>query len=391
MATITVETITVDELRALRMRALGLAAHAPATPEPAGATAADRVRAVAAVGERFLAMQGQDLGAARWALGVRVPGATLADVDAAFDEGLLIRSWPMRGTLHVVSPRDIGWIQALTTPRVTGTSAVRRREQLGLDLSVIERARETAVGHLEGGRRATRDELLAAFAAAGIALSPGWGYHIVWHLAQTGTLCLGPMSGRDQALVLVDEWAPDQNGLEREDALAELAVRYFAAHGPATVKDLAWWAGLPLRDVRAGIARAGDALAAVTVDDLGEHWLPADLLGSIEAADGEPLAGVWALPGFDEHLLGYADRIAVLDPRYAARVVPGRNGVFRPTIVADGRAVGTWSRTITTGATPRVEVEAEPFGRLSRAEKRGFEAATRRYGDFLGLERRTRP
>lgn len=387
MATITVETITVDQLRGLRMRALGLAA----VPAPAGPADADRFRAVAVVGERFFAMQGQDLGAARWALGARVPGATLADVDAAFDEGLLIRSWPMRGTLHVVSPRDIGWIQALTTPRVTGAGAVRRREQLGLDLSVIERAREIAVGHLEGGGRASRDELLAAFTAAGIALAPGWGYHIVWHLAQTGTLCLGPIGGREQALVLVDEWVPGQRRLEREEALVELAVRYFATHGPATVKDLAWWAGLPLRDVRAGVAGAGDALAAVVVDDLGEHWLPADLLDSIEAADGEPLEGVWALPGFDEHLLGYADRGAVLDPRHAARVVPGRNGVFRPTIVSDGRVVGTWSRTITAGATPRVEVGAEPFGRLSRAERRGFEVATRRYGDYLGLERRMRP
>jgi hypothetical protein len=149
---------------------------------------------------------------------------------------------------------------------------------------------------------------------------------------------LGPTDGADQEYVLLEEWVPSPRRLDREQALAELVLRYVAGHGPASVQDLARWADLPLRDVRAGVADAGDAL----LERDGLLMAP-DLPDRLASCRAEA-AGVHLLPGFDELVLGYADKTAVLEPEHADRICPGNNGVFRPTVVAGGRVVGTWGR-----------------------------------------------
>jgi Winged helix DNA-binding domain len=156
--------------------------------------------------------------------------------------------------------------------------------------------------------------------------------------------------------VLTDEWIPKPRRLDREEALAELALRFFRGHGPATVPDLARWSGLTITDARAGLAAVRDQLATLDVDGT-EHLLDPATPELLDAVRAEA-RGLFLLPGFDEFVLGYGDRSAVLDPAFADRIVPGGNGMFRPTVVRDGRIAGTWRR-IGTGAKRRIA--AEPF------------------------------
>ena len=328
----------------------------------------------------MLAIQGQDLPGAKWSVGLRAPGSTLADVDAAFDSGQIIRSWPMRGTLHVVAAQDIGWMLDITAER-TLRSLTTRHRQLDIDDTVIGRADEIASGLLEGGRSATRTDMMSAFDRAGIATDGQRGYHLLGALHQHRRLCLGPTVGNEQSFVLLPEWVPDLRVLEREEALAEFVRRYLLSHGPATIRDFAWWTKLPLGDARIGLALARDALEELVVDGVS-YWMAPGL------GDRVPARSVRALPGFDEFLLGYTDRSASLAAEHFQAIVPGGNGVFQPTIVVDGRVLGTWRRTRSTGG---VTVTPLPFAPLSRRDRGGFESAILDYGTFLGAEATVTP
>jgi len=321
----------------------------------------------------MLAIQGQDLPGAKWSIGLRAPGSTLVDVDTAINSGQIIRSWPMRGTLHVVVAQDIGWMLGLTAERMLRSLTTRHR-QLDIDDTAIARAGEIASGALEGGRSATRTEMMKAFEEAGVATTGQRGYHLLGALHQQRRLCLGPTSGNEQAFVLLEEWVPDLRVLERDEALAEFVRRYFFSHGPATIRDFAWWTKLPLGDARIGLALARDSLEELVVDGVS-HWMAPGLAHRV------PARSVRALPGFDEYILGYTDRSASLTAAEFQAIVPGGNGVFQPTIVVDGRVLGTWRRTRGVGG---VTVTPVPFAPLSRRDRAGFETAIREYGTFLG-------
>jgi len=324
----------------------------------------------------MLAMQGQDLPGAKWSVGLRAPGSTLTDVDAALDRGEIIRSWPMRGTLHLVPGEDIGWMLGLTAAR-TLQSLTTRHRALGLDEPTVTSGREVVIGLLEGGRSATRGELMAAFEAAGISTTGQRGVHLLGLLHQTSDLCLGPMRGTDQEIVLLREWVPKPRILERDEALGEFVRRYFTSHGPATLRDFSWWTKLPLRDAAAGLAVARPDLEEIVVDDTS-YWMSAGLPDRSPSAKSPK---VHALPGFDEFLLGYTDRSAALAAEHAQAIVPGSNGMFKPTIVADGRVIGTWHRK---RAGAGWTVTPVPFGPYSARTSAGFLAAVTEYGRFLG-------
>ena len=299
----------------------------------------------------MLALQGQDLPGVKWSIGLRQAGGTEAHVDAAFAAGEIVRSWPMRGTLHVVAGEDLGWMLGLTA-HAAMASLAGRRAALGLDADDGERARIAAEEALAGRQVLTRDAMLAAIEASGVSTAGQRGYHLLWYLAQTGTLVLGPMDGRQQTYALLADWVASPRTLDRDESLGELALRYFRSHGPAIDADLARWAGLPLRDVRRGIAVCGTALATLEVDGTSYHLDP-ELEPAEPARSAERPARrqprIHLLPGFDEYVLGYKDRSTILAPEHSQAIVPGGNGVFRPTIVADGEIVGTWSRSVRGG------------------------------------------
>jgi hypothetical protein len=333
---------------------------------PGWATPTDAVRWMTAT-------QAQDFASAVLAVALRTKSRSLGQVHDALDGGSVIRSWPMRGTLHFVAAEDLSWMLALTSQRSLATSA-KYREQLGLELSTVERAREVAIETLAGGGRTSRADLLASWEKAGLPTVKEHGYRLIWHLAQTGTLCLGPTGlgptdRGEQHFVLFDEWITTSRRLDHDEALGEWALRYFRSHGPATVKDFTWWTQLKAADVKAAVAIAAPQLERIVVDDVTYYLDPQTL--ALFPARRRKARDVFLLPGFDEYLLGYQTRTAVLAPEFAANIVPGGNGVFLPTIISDGGVVGTWKR-VGTGAKRTLAATAfTDFGeRVSEAVER---------------------
>lgn len=299
--------------------------------------------------------QAQDLPGALTSIALRTAGRSRAAVHAAFDAGEIVRSWPMRGTLHVVAAEDLGWMLPLGTPRSLAAAA-KRRVQLGISDADLERAHELALATVP----ATRTELMTAWAE--LAPEKGRGYHMLARLAETGVLCFGPTrpgersdgrgrgersDGQDAdgepVIVAVDDWIRAPRVLERSEALGEWALRFFRGHGPASVADFSRWTSMPAADVKAGVAIAREHLARIDVGGVEHLMDPA--VPDVLAAHRRTATAARLLPGFDEFVLGYADRSAVIDPAHFGRVLPGNNGVFKATLVVGGRIVATW-RTV---------------------------------------------
>ncbi|MFD1717816.1 winged helix DNA-binding domain-containing protein [Georgenia deserti] len=349
--------MTTAELGLLRLVAQRVAG--PGLPRPA-----DVVR-------HLTAMQAQAFPAAVEAVTVRTADRDPDAVVGALNSGEIVRSWPMRGTLHLVPAEDLGWMLDITGQRQTASSA-RRRAELGVDATVIERASTVATDALSGGLALSRDELVTLWREAGL-IGPGQaGAHLLSYLAQRGQLVLGPVRDRRQRIVLTEEWITAPRRLVREEALGEWARRYFRSHGPATVRDFAWWTKLTLADARIGLDLARPELDRLEVDGTTYHLDPEvpERLAGLRRAARRPLL----LPAFDEIILGYQDRSAVLTREEERLVVPGGNGVFRPIIASGGRVVGTWRRE---GA--RRDITIEPFTTLRPAAQRAALGLIRQY------------
>jgi hypothetical protein len=377
--------LTGADALALRMASLLLA------PRPAGyaSNAGDASNAgepapsgVAGVVTWFGAMQAQDAGSAAWSFGVRLPALSAVELDAALERGEAIRTWPMRGTIHYVPPRDAHWMLDLMGARLLA-GAAKRRAILGLSDEAAEAGVEVLGTALAGGKRLTRAQCLDALRDAGLDFSGQLGYHIIWYASQRGVTCFAPSPAGEQVFMLLDECVPEPNRPDRDEALATIATRYFRSHGPTTRQDFAGWTGLAMADCRRGIAAAGDALAPVTVDGAQMYADPALIeTAPVGARRGRRGRVALALPGFDEYMLGFKDRTLMVDAEHMAAIIPGRNGVFQPTVVLDGRVVGTWRRKLKRAA---VAVTVTPLSELSRADRDAVEAAFAPYGRYVGL------
>ena len=324
---------------------------------------------VAALG----AIQAQDYAGALWSIGLRLaePTSETAVVEAIAARQI-VRTWPMRGTLHFVAAEDVHWLLALLAPRNIAAMAGRHK-QLELDEAILARCGGIFEEALQGGQARTRAEMYALLEEKGVSAAGQRGYHILAWCAQKRILCFGPQGSNEQTFVLLAEWVPPTAApLPREVALGQIALRYFTGHGPATLLDFAGWTGLAMGEARAGLASVAEQLAQMVVDGQ-THWLAA---GAQEGGT----AAHYLLPGFDEYILGYKARGAVLAAEHSQAIVPGGNGVFRPTMIADGQVVGVWKRTVKRG---RVVVELAPFGAVGVD---GWRERVAEYGRFLGLE-----
>ncbi|WP_062210064.1 winged helix DNA-binding domain-containing protein [Demequina oxidasica] len=369
-------TLASNQVLAARMRALlldgiGKAADAATGPE----------RTVAGIVEWFGAMQAQDLASGLWSFGMRIPGATESDITDALERKEALRTWPMRGTVHFVPSRDAKWMVKLMGAKPLA-GAAKRREYLGITEDTVERAVDTLRDALAGGKRLTRAECIQALNEAGISSAGQAGYHLLWYVSQVGVTCIAPHVGKEQTFVLLDEFVPDPHTPERDEALGIVALRYVRSHGPVTVREMARWTGMGVRDCRTAVAAAGDAIVEVETED-------GPMLATPEALDAPcyTAKGFLTPPGFDEYMLGYGDRSAMLDPEGAQEVVPGNNGVFRATLVRGGRVVGTWKRTMRAKSCV---VEAAPLGTaegkgLTKQDRAKFEGAFAPYGTFVGM------
>ncbi len=322
-------------------------------------------------------MQGQDYGGAKWSMGLRLPGASTADIEKAIAAGSIVRTWPMRGTLHFVAAADAHWLLALTSPGNLA-SMTRRHRELHLDADTFAASSYLFADVLQGGEQLTRDELYALLQAAGVDAAGQRGYHLLWHAASSGLICGGTPQGKQQTFALLDDVLGKTKRFTPANpsaARAELAMRYFQSHGPATWKDYLWWSGLPAADAKAGFEAMQPTM--LSVECAGKvYWMMA------HKKDASPSPTAHALPGFDEYLLGYQDRSLVLDAEHAGKVCPGGNGMFMPTMVINNRVAGTWSRS--TGSKG-VSVSSKPFAAWPKAHQKQFDAAASRYAAFLGL------
>ncbi len=359
--------LTVSEALALRMRSLLLAGTSSTSPV--------RADSVATVVTWFGAMQAQDYASALWSLGTRLPAMTRTEVEGALERREAVRTWAMRGTIHLVPAADARWmVEDLGARALAG--AARRRAQLGLDEATTERALDVLGTALAGGSRLTRAEYFAALTEAGISVDGQRGYHLLRFASQRGVTCMAPNRGTEQTFVLLDDWVGGSNRPSRDEALATIATRYVRSHGPVPRSDLAGWTGLNSSDTAAAVAAAGDALTTVEVDGQSMLVTPDAL-----AESPPPLPDtVLTLPGYDEYLLGYKNRALMVDPAHAQAIVPGGNGVFQATIVRAGRVIGTWTRSSTTAGTV---ISVFPLEPLRSRERRRVETAFERYARFV--------
>jgi Winged helix DNA-binding domain len=383
-----VTTWTAAQVRTARARAQLL-----------GSSRADGVAAVLA---RVVAVQSQDVRPARLAVRARSAGLAAADVDTACATGAAVRTWLMRGTLHMVATADVRWLLRIFGARNAAGAAGRRR-RLGLSDDLCDRALAALPQVLAAGPR-TRAEVVAGLADAGVAID-GSGQapaHLLLLAASRGVVCRGPEAGRDEpTYVLLDEWVPadppaadvgpradriaaavadrpasgppaDLPAARPDDptdaGLGLLAARYVAGHGPVAPTDLAGWSGLPL-----GMARR--AFAAADLAEIPTELGPLSVApGRADPPDPGP-AAVHLLGHFDGYLLGYRDRALSVDPAHDRAVQTG-GGFVMPTVVVDGRAVATWR-------TAQQRVSVTPFATLSAAIAEGIDAEVADVARFL--------
>lgn len=319
------------------------------------------------------AVQSQDFAAAKWALALRVPGMTDAEIERDYNEGTFLRLHVMRPTWHFVVPEDIRWIVELTAPRVNAQNGYRYR-QLELDEPTLARGCEVVSNALRGGNYLTREELRAVLEQAGIA-ADGQRMAYILHRAELEALiCSGPRRGKQFTYALLDERAPNAKSLPRDEALAELTRRYFTSHGPAQAKDFVWWSGLTVADVKAGLEMAKAHLVEETID--GKTYWRGETTRDASVPESPH---VLLIPPFDEYTIAYKDHSAVLD---AALPEPPKMELYGGVTVIDGQVVGVWRRTFSGGA---VVFESKPYRPFSNAEQNAFAAAAQRYGAFLQM------
>jgi Winged helix DNA-binding domain len=344
-----------------RLHTQGIAHPASTTPE--------------AIVTHLGAIQAQDYPGALWSIGLRIAGATRADVEHAIANRTIIRTWPMRGTLHFVPAVDARWMLELMTPRIM-KGAAGRHKQLELDDAAFRRSRVLIAKTLKRNPVITRAAVFAVLEKGGVSTEGQRGIHILQQLCMERMLCFGPHAKNESTFVHFDEWIPTSRQLDRDDALRTIAERYFTSHGPATLRDFVWWTGLTVAAAKVGLHLAQSSLEQLTTEG-AELWMSNNRPAIDTTAPRAHL-----LPGFDEFMLGYKDRSAALPPKYAWRIVPGGNGMFLSTLVLDGQVRGTWRKTINPKS---VVIQTMQFVKLKVSEQKSFTLPLERYAQYLGV------
>lgn len=283
-------------------------------------------------------MQAQDYSMCKWAIGQRMIAATDDIIEVALNEGTLIRTHLLRPTWHIVSAYDIYWMLELTAPRIKSSMNSRDKE-LGLTLELLNKSFCLLEKHLSGGISLSRDHVAGILNAAGIKTDDNRLSHILMNAELDGLICSGRRTGNKPAYGLLSERVPVRKVFSREDALAELAQRYFASHGPATLKDFTWWSGLSVADATKALNIVAPGFISETVGS-EKYWLKEEY--SNYKGKGY---FVHLLPAFDEFLISYRDRSSVLELVHNRKAI-SNNGIFYPVIVMNGQVAGTWKRTI---------------------------------------------
>lgn len=320
------------------------------------------------------AVQSQEYEAAKWGLGLRMRNAALdRQVEKAFERGEILRTHVMRPTWHFVTPHDILWLLDLTAPRVYQRLATYER-QMELDGRTFARGTAVIERALAEGAHLTRQELSERLQRSRIRLTGIRLALVVMHAELDGVICSGPRRGKQFTYALVSERAPNAKRLDRDEALAELSLRYFRSHGPATIRDFVWWSGLTTTDAKRGL----DMIKAPREEVDGRIYWTLD-----STARAVRNHRVHLLPIYDEYIVAHRDRKAV---PHGPGVIkkPDKAVIFQHAVIVDGHVAGTWR---TAGNTTARSVDVTPFRRLTALERRGLAEAIGRYQHFRGPAR----
>lgn len=324
----------------------------------------------AAVVDWLLAVQGQDYPGTQWAIAQRLEHVAVVDeIEQAFNDGMILRTHVMRPTWHFVTPADIRWLVELTAPRVQAINAYMYR-QTELDEALLRRCADLITAELEGGQFRTREELKTVLAQNGVAADTIRLGYIVHYVELEGLICSGPRRGKQFTYGLMAERAPHARVLSRDEALGELTLRYFTAHGPATAHDLAWWSGLTLGDVRNGLTMAGKQLDCDLYDGEAFWFSPANPPNAVETQ------AAFLLPTYDELFMSYT---AHAGSRTHGQTLRDSVDFTSPLVVA-GKIIGSWRRTF-RGKTAHIDVM--PFEPLTPTQQDAIQAAAERFSAFL--------
>lgn len=326
----------------------------------------------AEVARHLCAMQAQDFAAAKWAIGLRCPGITDADVEKALEACELIRISSLRGTLHFMHPGDVRWITSLVMPRVT-SQCTGMWKKLALDKSVFDRVFHIMQDTLKNGAALSRAELRVILEKNHIATGDHRMNQFLTLAGLEQVICCGPRRGKEFTYVLLDEWLPPVQAKPPKNPLSELAVRYMAGHGPATAEDFSWWCGFPVTQCRQALNEASQQLESFVLADQTYYLTQGE---RIEKPDGK----LRLLSGFDEYYISYADRSLVAG-KAAQAVMSPQNGILPYVVIAKGKIVGTWRREI---RKQLVEMEYIPFEKTKTGEG-ALSTAAKTYGKFMGL------
>ena len=322
------------------------------------------------------AVQAQDYLNSLWAIGLRLKNANESNIEKAIADKTIVRTWPMRGTLHFVAPEDIHWMLKLLTPRIIARAATNYK-QAGLDDKIFAKSKKLLVNALQGGKQFTRAEMYEILERGKISTVGLRGLHILGYVAQQGLICFGARKGKQQTFALLDEWLPQVKTLTNDEALAELAKRYFTSHGPATIQDFAWWSGLTVTEAKKGLEMVSSHFNKEVIQDQ-TYWMPNDM-----PVIKTKLQAVYLLPDFDEYLVGYRDRSAAVDAKYIKQIIGAAgNGIFSPVIVINEKVAGTWKRTLKKDI---VAVEVNSFMPLSERQINAIKIKAKQYGKFLKM------
>lgn len=319
-------------------------------------------------------VQAEDYAAAKWAVSQRSVGLTDADMDQALADGTIIRTHAMRPTWQFVTPADLRWVLQLTAPRIDQLNAYYYRK-VGLTDAVFAKSETVLRRILQGGQQLTRAEISEALERAGIKTvgMPLRFPYILMRAEIDMVICSGGRRGKQFTYALFDERVPQIKPMSRDAALVEFVTRFFTGHGPATLRDFALWSGLTMADARHGLELAKPKLSFMEVSNLtlwfAKTMKPAKLVSPT----------VRLIPALDEYFIGYHDYVALLlEPAHRQEVA----SLGAQTILADGRVVGTWKRTVGKQA---VTIAPHFFAPLTAAQQAAFDAECQRYARFLGL------
>lgn len=329
---------------------------------PTSGTPAEVVR-------RFGGLQAQDLFASLYAIGRRMaPGATETAVEQAIANKTIARSWPMRGTIHFTAPEDMRWMTALLAERIV-TKAASNYRRAEITPNELTKTGEILANILRG-TQLTRPAIYEAFNKAGIDTSgrngEQRGMHFIVHWACRGLLCTAPRQGKQQSFALMHEWLPDDRGLTGQSAIIDLGARYFASHGPATIKDFMWWTGLTMAEIKPNILSITKNLQHSEFEGK-EYWFSPETSKAPE---------VILLSAFDEYTIAYADRSAAIDPSQLRTLSFG----LSPNVIVNGRVAGTWRRTL---KKDEVIITTNLITSLKAAQQAQLQQAVHNYGAFL--------